>query len=68
MIVQAAMAEAAATGTPVAELSLDRIARRAGMSRSTVYRRMRTRRALDDAVRDHRSADVTQILDRIILR
>ena len=52
MIVQAAMAEAAATGTPVAELSLDRIARRAGMSRSTVYRRMRTRRALDDAVRE----------------
>src|SRR6201991_2996552 len=50
-IVQAAMAEAAATGTPVAELSLDRIARRAGLSRSTVYRRGRTRRALDEAVR-----------------
>ena len=50
-IVQAAMAEAKATGTPVAELSLDRIARRAGVSRSTVYRRVRTRRALDDAVR-----------------
>jgi len=50
-IVQAAMAEAAATGTPVAELSLDRIARRAGISRSTVYRRVRSRRALDDAVR-----------------
>ena len=45
------MAEAEATGTPVAELSLDRIARRAGVSRSTVYRRVRTRRALDDAVR-----------------
>jgi AcrR family transcriptional regulator len=51
-IVQAAMAEAAATGTPVAELSLDRIARRAGLSRSTVYRRVRSRRALDDAVRE----------------
>jgi len=51
-IVQAAMAEAEATGTPVAELSLDRIARRAGLSRSTVYRRVRTRRALDDAVRE----------------
>jgi AcrR family transcriptional regulator len=50
-IVQAAMAEAKATGTPVAELSLDRIARRAGVSRSTVYRRVRTRRALDEAVR-----------------
>jgi AcrR family transcriptional regulator len=45
------MAEAEATGTPVAELSLDRIARRAGLSRSTVYRRVRTRRALDEAVR-----------------
>ena len=46
------MAEAAATGTPVAELSLDRIARRAGVSRSTIYRRVRSRRALDDAVRE----------------
>jgi AcrR family transcriptional regulator len=51
-IVQAAMAEAEATGTPVAELSLDRIARRAGLSRSTIYRRVRTRGALDDAVRE----------------
>jgi AcrR family transcriptional regulator len=51
LIVQAAMAEAAVSGTPVAELSLDRIARRAGLSRSTVYRRVRTRRALEDAVR-----------------
>ena len=47
---QAAIAEAEATGMPVAELSLDRIARRAGMSRSTIYRRVRTRRALDEAV------------------
>lgn len=45
------MAEAEASGTPVAELSLDRIARRAGVSRSTIYRRVRSRRALDDAVR-----------------
>ena len=51
VIVQAAMAEAVETGRPVAELSLDRIARRAGLSRSTVYRRVRTRRALEDAVR-----------------
>jgi AcrR family transcriptional regulator len=51
-IVQAAIAAAEATGTPVAELSLDRIARRAGVSRSTIYRRVRNRRALDDAVRE----------------
>lgn len=51
VIIEAAMAEAAATGRPVAELSLDRIARRAGISRSTIYRRVRTRQALDDAVR-----------------
>jgi AcrR family transcriptional regulator len=51
-IVQAAISEAAATGTPVANLSLDRIARRAGLSRSTVYRRVGARRALDDAVRE----------------
>jgi AcrR family transcriptional regulator len=50
-IVEAAMAEARETGTPVAELSLDQIARRAGVSRSTMYRRVRNRRALDDAVR-----------------
>ncbi|HEX3284300.1 MAG TPA: TetR family transcriptional regulator [Mycobacterium sp.] len=52
VIVHAAMAEAAATGTPVAELSLDRIARRAGISRSTIYRRVRNRQALDDAIRE----------------
>ncbi|OBA92206.1 hypothetical protein A5662_21365, partial [Mycobacteriaceae bacterium 1482268.1] len=50
-IVHAAMAEAEQTGTPVAQLSLDRIAKRAGMSRSTVYRRVRNREALNDAVR-----------------
>ncbi|MGH3675199.1 MAG: TetR family transcriptional regulator [Mycobacterium sp.] len=50
-IVEAAMAEAQETGTPVAELSLDQIARRAGVSRSTIYRRVRNRRALDEAVR-----------------
>src|ERR1700754_271957 len=51
-IVQAAMAEARETGSPVAELSLDQIARRAGISRSTIYRRVRNRRALDAAVRE----------------
>ena len=50
-VVAAAMAEASETGTPVAELSLDQIARRAGMSRSTIYRRVRNRQALDEAVR-----------------
>jgi AcrR family transcriptional regulator len=51
-IVQAAMAEARDTGTPVAHLPLDQIARRAGVSRSTIYRRVRNRRALDEAVRE----------------
>ena len=32
------MAESAETGTPIAELSLHRIARRAGVSRSTISR------------------------------
>jgi AcrR family transcriptional regulator len=50
-IVQAAMLEAERTGTPVAELSLDRIAKRAGLSRSTIYRRVQNREALNDAVR-----------------
>lgn len=47
----AAIAEAEESGRPVAELSLDRIARRAGISRSTIFRRVRKRQALDDAVR-----------------
>jgi AcrR family transcriptional regulator len=64
VIVQAAMAEAEATGTPVAELSLDRIARRAGVSRSTAYRRVRTRRALDDAVRQAGGEPGTRIAVR----
>jgi AcrR family transcriptional regulator len=51
-IVRAAITEAAEAGRPVAEVSLDRIARRAGLSRSTVYRRVRTRRALEEAVRE----------------
>lgn len=51
-VVAAAIAEAEQSGTPVAELSLDRIAARAGMSRSTIFRRIRSRQALDDAVRE----------------
>lgn len=50
-IVAAAIAEAEQTGQPVAELSLDRIAKRAGVSRSTMFRRIRSRQALEDAVR-----------------
>ena len=50
-IVQAAMLESEQSGRPVAELSLDRIAKRAGLSRSTIYRRVRNREALNDAVR-----------------
>ncbi|WP_102142976.1 TetR/AcrR family transcriptional regulator [Mycobacterium hubeiense] len=50
-IVRAAIEEAEQTATPVAELSLDRIARRAGVSRSTIYRRVRSREALNEAVR-----------------
>jgi AcrR family transcriptional regulator len=50
-IVTAAIAEAEASGVPIAEVSLDRIARRAGVSRSTIFRRIRSRRALEEAVR-----------------
>jgi AcrR family transcriptional regulator len=50
-IVAAAIAEAEQTGRPVAELSLDRIAARAGMSRSTIFRRIGSRRALEEAIR-----------------
>jgi AcrR family transcriptional regulator len=50
-VVAAAIAEAEQTGKPVAELSLDRIAVRAGMSRSTIFRRVGSRQALEDAVR-----------------
>lgn len=51
-VVAAAIVEAEWTGKPVAELSLDRIAARAGVSRSTIFRRIRSRQALDDAVRE----------------
>jgi AcrR family transcriptional regulator len=50
-IVAAAIAEADESGTPVADLSLDRIARRAGVSRSTMFRRIHSRQALEAAVR-----------------
>ncbi|GAB3426120.1 TetR family transcriptional regulator [Flindersiella endophytica] len=50
-IVDAAIAEAEHSGQPIADLSLDRIARRAGVSRSTMFRRIRSRHALEVAVR-----------------
>ena len=50
-IVHAATEAAKASGREVAGVSLDEIARRAGISRATLYRRIGSRRALDDAVR-----------------
>jgi AcrR family transcriptional regulator len=52
VIVTAAIAEARDTGQPVSDLSLDRIARRAGISRSTLFRRIRSRQELEAAVRE----------------
>jgi len=50
-IVAAALAEAHASGTPIADLSLDRIARRAGISRATLFRRIGRRQLLEAAIR-----------------
>src|SRR5687767_12415034 len=50
-IVEAARQAAAATGRDVADVALAEIARRAGISRATLYRRIGSRQALDDAVR-----------------
>lgn len=50
-LIQAAIETAAAAGKPVADVSLDAIARRAGISRATLFRRIGTRQALDDAIR-----------------
>jgi AcrR family transcriptional regulator len=49
-IVHAAIAEARATGLPVAEVPLDAVARRAGVSRSTLFRRIGARADLEAAV------------------
>jgi AcrR family transcriptional regulator len=51
-IVEAAIAEVRETGKPLADLSMDRIARRAGLSRSTFFRKVRARRELEAAVRE----------------
>jgi AcrR family transcriptional regulator len=50
-IVRAAIVEAEASGRPVRDLSLDAIARRAAISRSTLFRRIGSRPALEAAVR-----------------
>jgi AcrR family transcriptional regulator len=50
-IVQAAIDEARDAGRDVSHLSLDRVARRAGVSRATLFRRIHGREALEEAVR-----------------
>jgi len=50
-LITAAITAADTTGKPVAEVSLDAIARQAGISRATLFRRIGTRQALDDAIR-----------------
>ena len=51
-LVTAAIAEAEEGGMPIAEVPLARIARRAGVSRSTLFRRIHDRDALEAAVRE----------------
>jgi AcrR family transcriptional regulator len=50
-IVEATLIEASAQGRDPADVPLEDVARRAGLSRATLYRRIGSRRALDDAVR-----------------
>jgi AcrR family transcriptional regulator len=50
-LITAAIDAAEAAGKPVADVSLDAIARQAGISRATLFRRIGTRAALDAAVR-----------------
>jgi len=50
-IVQAAVKAAEESGLAVADLSLDAIARRAGVSRTTLFRRIGSRRRLEAALR-----------------
>jgi len=50
-LIAAARSASEATGLPVAEVSLDEIAKRAGLSRATLYRRIGSRAALVEAVR-----------------
>ena len=50
-IIDAAVASAREDRREVAAVPLDEIARRVGISRATLYRRIGSRRALDEAVR-----------------
>ena len=50
-VLNAALAAATESGRDVAAVPLEEIARRAGISRATLYRRIGSRRALNDAVR-----------------
>jgi len=50
-LIQAAQAASEATGLPVADVPLDAIAEHAGLSRATLYRRIGSRAALEDAIR-----------------
>lgn len=62
-IINAAIEAAEATGRPVAEVPLEEIAKRAGISRATLFRRIGSREALEAAIRERgidpgRRADV----------
>ena len=50
-VIEAAVTAAETSGRDVADVSLDEVARRAGISRATLYRQIGSRRALDEAVR-----------------
>ena len=50
-LIKVAEAASQATGLPIAEVPLDEIARHAGISRATLYRRIGSRAALEEAVR-----------------
>src|SRR5262245_66106899 len=50
-LVQAAIDESRESGQELVHVSLDRVARRAGISRATLFRRIGSREALEEAVR-----------------
>src|SRR5262245_34359481 len=50
-LVQAAIDESRESGRDLAHVPLDRVARRAGLSRATLFRRIGGRKALEQAVR-----------------
>ena len=50
-LITAARSASEATGLPIADVSIDDIAKHAGLSRATLYRRIGSRAALEEAVR-----------------